>query len=68
MYLLTAPDRISRQERLLADIKYVKGTDNVVVDTLSKRGYVAATQVSSLLSSALMQEIASTCATDPTVL
>ncbi len=57
-YLLTAPVRTSRQERWLAkimrfmpEIKYVKGTDNVVADALSRRVDLAATHASSLLSS-----------------
>lgn len=64
-YLLTAPTRTSRQERWLTeimrfmpDIKYVKGTDNVVADALSRRVDLAILHVSSLLSSSLLQELA----------
>ena len=74
-YLLSAPVRTSRQERWLVeimrfmpDIKYVKGTDNVVADALSRRIDLATIHVSSLLSSSLMQEIAELSAADPTVL
>lgn len=73
-YLLTAPMRTSRQERWLTeimrfmpDIKYVKGSDNVVADALSRRVDLASIHVSSLLSSSLMQDISDICASDPTV-
>jgi hypothetical protein len=73
-YLLTAPVRTSRQERWLAeimrfmpDIKYVKGSDNVVADALSRRIDLAAMHVSSVSSSPLVQEIALFSAADPTV-
>jgi hypothetical protein len=68
-YLLTAPVRTSRQERWLAeimrfmpDIKYVRGSDNVVADALSRRIDLAAMHVSSVSSSSLVQDIASSCA------
>jgi hypothetical protein len=71
-YLLTAPVRTSRQERWLAeimrfmpDIKYVRGSDNVVADALSRRIDLAAMHVSSVSSSSLVQDIASSCAADP---
>jgi hypothetical protein len=51
-YLLSSPTRTSRQERWLAeimcfmpDIKYIKGTDNVVADALSRRADLAALTV-----------------------
>ena len=73
-YLLTAPVRTSRQERWLAeimrfmpDVKYVKGCDNVVADALSRRIDLAAMHVSSVSSSALVQEIALFSAADPAV-
>eukprot|EP00884_Botryococcus_braunii_P012331 jgi/Botrbrau1/21099/Bobra.0558s0001.1 len=73
-YLLTAPVRTSRQERWLTeimrfmpDIKYVKGTDNVVADALSRRVDLAIMHVSCVSVSSLLQEIALVCATDPTV-
>ena len=63
-YLLTAPVRTSRQERWLTeimrftpDIKYVKGTDNVVADALSRRADLALLVLTSLLPSALLVEI-----------
>jgi hypothetical protein len=73
-YLLTAPVRTSRQERWLAeimrfmpDIKYVKGSDNVVADALSRRVDLAAMHVSSVVASSLVQDIPILCAADPTV-
>eukprot|EP00884_Botryococcus_braunii_P000202 jgi/Botrbrau1/10182/Bobra.0121s0025.1 len=73
-YLLTAPVRTSRQERWLTeimrfmpDIKYVKGTDNVVADALSRRVDLAVMHVSSVSVSSLLQEIALLCVSDPTV-
>eukprot|EP00884_Botryococcus_braunii_P000310 jgi/Botrbrau1/1027/Bobra.0076s0001.1 len=73
-YLLTAPVRTSRQERWLTeimrfmpDIKYVKGTDNVVADALSRRVDLAVMHVSSVAVSSLLQEIALLCVSDPTV-
>jgi hypothetical protein len=73
-YLLTAPVRTSRQERWLAeimrfmpDIRYVRGSDNVVADALSRRIDLAAMHVSSVSSSALVQEIALFSAADPAV-
>ena len=72
--MLTAPIRTSRQERWLTeimrfmpDIKYVKGTDNVVADALSRRVDLAVMHVSSVSVSSLLQEIALLCASDPTV-
>ncbi len=56
-YLLTAPTRTSRQERwhsvikeFMPDIRYVKGTGNVVADALSRRVDLAAVQLQSGLS------------------
>jgi hypothetical protein len=73
-YLLTAPVRTSRQERWLVeimrfmpDIKYVKGTDNVVEDALSRRVDLAAIHVSYVSVSPLLQDIALLCAIDPAV-
>ena len=73
-YLLTAPVRTSRQERWLTeimrfmpDIKYVKGTDNVVADALSRRVDLAVMHVSSVSVSSLLPEIALLCVSDPTV-
>jgi hypothetical protein len=73
-YLLTAPVRTSRQERWLAeimrfmpDIKYVKGSDNVVADALSRRVDLAAMHVSSIVASSLVQDIPILSAADPTV-
>jgi hypothetical protein len=73
-YLLTAPVRTSRQERWLAeimrsmpDIHYVKGSDNVVADALSRRVDLAAMHVSSVVASSLVQEIAILSTADPTV-
>jgi hypothetical protein len=73
-YLLTAPVRTSRQERWLAeimrfmpDIHYVKGSDNVVADALSRRVDLAAMHVSSVVASSLVQEISILSAADPTV-
>lgn len=73
-YLLTAPVRTSRQERWLAeimrfmpDIRYVKGTDNVVADALSRRVDLSAVHVSTLLPPPLLQEIAASSAADPAV-
>eukprot|EP00884_Botryococcus_braunii_P012926 jgi/Botrbrau1/21634/Bobra.43_1s0036.1 len=73
-YLLTAPVRTSRQERWLIeimrfmpDIKYVKSTDNVVADALSRRVDLAVMHVSSVAVSSLLQEIALLCVSDPTV-
>jgi hypothetical protein len=73
-YLLTAPVRTSRQERWLTeimrfmpDIKYVKGTDNVVADALSRRVDLAVMHVSSVSVSSILQEIALLCISDPTV-
>jgi hypothetical protein len=73
-YLLTAPVRTSRQERWLAeimrfmpDIKYVKGSDNVVADALSRRVDLAAMHVSSVVASSLVQDIPILSAADPTV-
>eukprot|EP00884_Botryococcus_braunii_P000288 jgi/Botrbrau1/1025/Bobra.114_1s0061.1 len=50
------------------DIKYVKGTDNVVADALSRRVDLAVMHVSSVSVSSLLQEIALLCASDPTVI
>ena len=54
-YLLSSPTRTSRQERWLAelmrfmpDIKYVKGSDNVVADALSRRADLASLVLTSL--------------------
>eukprot|EP00884_Botryococcus_braunii_P021528 jgi/Botrbrau1/8059/Bobra.13_2s0028.1 len=73
-YLLTAHVRTSRQERWLTeimrfmpDIKYVKGTDNVVADALSRRVDLAVMHVSSVSVSSLLPEIALLCVSDPTV-
>jgi hypothetical protein len=73
-YLLSAPVRTSRQGRWLAeimrfipDIKYVKGSDNVVSDALSRRVDLAAIHVSSVSVSSLLQEIVLLCAADPAV-
>jgi hypothetical protein len=73
-YLLTAPVRTSRQEiwlaeimRFMPDIKYVKGSDNVVADALSRRVDLAAMHVSSVVASSLVQDIPILCAADPTV-
>jgi hypothetical protein len=72
--LLTAPVRTSRQERWLAevmrfmpDIHYVKGSDNVVADALSRRVDLAAMHVSSVVASSLVHEISMLSAADPTV-
>jgi hypothetical protein len=74
-YLLTAPVRTSRQERWLAeimlfmpDIKYVKGSVNVVANALSRRVDLAALHYSSGVASSVAQEIAILCAADPTVI
>jgi hypothetical protein len=63
-YLLTAPVRTSRQERWLAeimrfmpDIKYVKGSDNVVADALPRRVDLAAMHVFFVVASSLVQDI-----------
>jgi len=71
-YLLTAPTRTSRQERWLTeimrfmpDIKYVKGTDNVVADALSRRVDLAALHVSTVLSPLLMTQLKSQVVEDP---
>jgi hypothetical protein len=73
-YLLTAPTRTDRQERVLRDImrfmpdiKYVKGTDNVVADALSRRVDLATLHVSSLVSDALLAEISERYEGDPQV-
>jgi hypothetical protein len=73
-YLLTAPVRTKRQERWLVEImrfmpviKYVKGSDNVVADALSRRVDLAAMHVSSVVASSLVQHIPILCAADPTV-
>jgi hypothetical protein len=73
-YLLSAPVRTSRQERWLTeimrfmpDIKYVKGTVNVVADALSRRVDLAVMHVSSVSVSSLLPEIALLCVSDPTV-
>jgi hypothetical protein len=73
-YLLTAPARTSRQERWLAeimrfmpDIKYVKGSDNVVADALSRRVDLAAMHISPVVASSLVQEIPILSAADSTV-
>jgi hypothetical protein len=70
-YLMTAPTKTSRRRRWLTelmhfmfDIKYIKGSDNVVADALSRRAYLAALTVSSL-SSTVLQEIKSACTKDP---
>ena len=59
-YMLTSTTRTSRQERWLGeimcfmpDIKYVKGTDNVVADALSRRCDLAAITVLSLSAGTL---------------
>jgi hypothetical protein len=54
--------------RFMPDIKYVKGTDNVVAGALSRRVDLAVMHVSSVSVSALLQEIALLCASDPTVI
>jgi hypothetical protein len=71
-YLLSSPTRTSRQERWLAelmrfmpDIKYVKGSDNVVADALSRRADLASLVLTSLLPSALLVEVRDTCIKDP---
>jgi hypothetical protein len=54
--------------RFMLDIKYVKGSDNVVADALSRRVDLAAMHVSSVVaSSKLVQEIPILSAADPTV-
>jgi hypothetical protein len=71
-YLLTSPTRTSRQERWLAeimrfmpDIKYVKGSDNVVADALSRRADLAAFTISTV-SSSLLQAVKLANVDDPT--
>jgi len=71
-YLLTAPTRTSRQERWLTeimrfmpDIKYVKGTDNVVADALSRRVDLAALHISSVVSPLLMSQVQELVTEDP---
>eukprot|EP00884_Botryococcus_braunii_P008717 jgi/Botrbrau1/17847/Bobra.0127s0087.1 len=73
-YLLTALSRTSRQERWLTeimrfmpDIKYVKLSDNVVADALSRRVDLAVMHISAVAASSLIQEIALLCVSDPTV-
>jgi len=51
--------------RFMPDIKYVKGTDNVVADALSRRIDLAALHVSSLLASPLIQQLQEQVAEDP---
>jgi hypothetical protein len=51
----------------MPDIKYVKGSDNVVADALSRRVDLAAMHVSSVVASSLVQDIPILCAADPTV-
>ena len=53
--------------RFMPDIKYVKGSDNIVADALSRRVDLAAMHVSSVVASSLVQEIALLSAVDPTV-
>jgi hypothetical protein len=53
--------------RFMPDIKYVKGSDNVVADALSRRVDLATIHVSSVSVSPLLQEIALLCAIDPAV-
>ncbi len=69
---MSSPTHTSRQERLLAeimcfmpDIKYVKGTDTVVADALSRRVDLASLVLTTLLPSALLLEIQTACTEDP---
>jgi hypothetical protein len=73
-FLLTAPTRTDRQERFLTDImrfmpdiRYVKGTDNVVADALSRRADLATLHVSSLVSDTLLEELSKGYENDPQV-